>query len=509
MSRGKTSRRSPSPPRAPRSSREGAPPALPPSRFILDPPRDLGLLVAAPVWILPLVFLVAALTTDRRVNEWVMALGATGHHLPGMLRAYGDRALFRRFRARFVLAPLILAATGIGFSVAGIHAMVFVAFGWGMWHGMMQSYGFARIYGAKSGADGADAKRDLALLATWFCAAVLFSPQRLAFVFDSAAACGAPLPALATVAAIQWSAASATAAATLAWLVGAARGWRAGRPPGLVRVLLLVSSIAFWWYANVRIAHPLLGMPLFEVFHDVQYLAIVWAFNRRRADTGGSELRPLLRALFRPRAGAALLYVMAVLAYGAFALPRVSGSLGDVLSGLLAASQLLHFYYDGFIWKVREPAVAATLNAASSGPAPAPSSGRGHRIGWSLLAAACALLAYGETQGSLTSRQRLSLVAPLVPKNTIVQFTAAEMHWERGERDQALDGFRRVLALDPGYAQARDNLAISLEELADGAAAAGDEQRLRGVIDELVQLRPRLSGDVAAFADKQIARYQR
>ena len=36
-----------------------------------------------------------------------------------------------------------------------------------------------------------------------------------------------------------------------------------------------------------------------------------------------------------------------------------SRSMGNTLLGLLTASQLLHFYYDGFIWKLRKPAVAA------------------------------------------------------------------------------------------------------------------------------------------------------
>ncbi len=34
---------------------------------------------------------------------FVAAFGAMGHHLPGMIRAYGDRSLFERFKWRFIL----------------------------------------------------------------------------------------------------------------------------------------------------------------------------------------------------------------------------------------------------------------------------------------------------------------------------------------------------------------------------------------------------------------------
>src|SRR6185369_13746364 len=166
----------------------------------------------------------------------------------------------------------------------------------------------------------------------------------------------------------------------------------------------------------------------------------------------------------------------------------------------------LHFYFDGFIWKVREPATGAALGVAA-GATPPPPVRRFHGLGWGLLAGAAALMAYGETHGGLTFRQRLPLVAALVPDNTILGFSAAELHWERGERAEALDGFRHVLSLDPTYGPARDNLAISLEELIEGAAREGDGARLAALTGELKQLRPRLSGDVAQLADQQLARY--
>ena len=52
-----------------------------------------------------LVLPLAALVGSRVVWLVVMTFGSVGHHLPGFLRTYGDRALFRQHRARFLLAP--------------------------------------------------------------------------------------------------------------------------------------------------------------------------------------------------------------------------------------------------------------------------------------------------------------------------------------------------------------------------------------------------------------------
>src|SRR5262245_49401927 len=75
---------------------------------------------------------------------------ATAHYLPGILRAYGDRALFRRFRVRLIIAPLFLfTVTGV-FAYLNLHIVLLLALLWGQWHWMMQVYGFARIYDAKA-----------------------------------------------------------------------------------------------------------------------------------------------------------------------------------------------------------------------------------------------------------------------------------------------------------------------------------------------------------------------
>jgi hypothetical protein len=474
--------------------------AAPRSRFLLGPLRDLGLIVAVPAWLTPLVFAIGLFSTDKAINNWVTALGALGHHLPGLLRAYGDRELFRRFRARFLVAPVACFGLAYGASARGLHGVVLIAFLWGVWHGMMQSYGFARIYGAKEGATGrADSLTDLALVATWFGAALVSSPLRVAAIADAVAACGVPLPAPSALAAARTALLAATALATVAWLVAAGVAWRRGRPPGLLRTANLAIAIGFWWFANVRVRHLLLATPLFELFHDVQYLAIVWLFNRRNA------LRAPFASLFRPRALSVAAYLAAVLAYGAL------GRIGDLsyssdgLTAFFTASALLHFYYDGFLWKVREAGTQAPIGVAPSaatGPRrPWLAPPVRHAALWVGMAASVAALAFAERRGGPSALERLPRVAALAPDNTIIGFSAAEAAWRRGDVDAALAGFRHVLAVDDTVDAARNNLTLSLLDLADRAAAAHDGARLAPLLAELRALRPRLTGDMAAAAD--------
>src|SRR6476620_4534107 len=104
-----------------------------------------------PAVLVPMFVLAQGVWAAEDIYLFVAAFGAMGHHLPGMIRAYGDRALFQRFRWRFICAPIFLVVVCAAFSLWDLKGIVLVAFIWGVWHGMMQTYGFCRIYDAKVG----------------------------------------------------------------------------------------------------------------------------------------------------------------------------------------------------------------------------------------------------------------------------------------------------------------------------------------------------------------------
>jgi len=84
------------------------PPASP---WILDRWHDLLLFVGTPALLVPLVWLAGRFWSAQSLYA-IATFGALGHHLPGMMRAYGDRELFGRFRTRFLVAVLTRGGRG-------------------------------------------------------------------------------------------------------------------------------------------------------------------------------------------------------------------------------------------------------------------------------------------------------------------------------------------------------------------------------------------------------------
>src|SRR5947209_18829003 len=121
------------------------------------------------------------------------------------------------------------------------------------------------------------------------------------------------------------------------------RMWHLGKRPNPVKVALLVTSIAFWSYCNNGVANILVGIALFEVFHDVQYLSLVWIYNRNRVEKD-STIGGFMRFVFRRSGSLIGLYVGLVFAYGSIGyLNSTIGmeTLTRLLTGLVAASGLL------------------------------------------------------------------------------------------------------------------------------------------------------------------------
>src|SRR6201987_4679527 len=335
--------------------------------WILNSWRDLILYVGTPLLLIPAFALAQAKLSPQDIYLFVAAFGAMGHHLPGMIRAYGDRALFERFKWRFIFAPLFLLLTCVAFFWWDLKGILLVVFFWGVWHGLMQTYGFCRIYDAKTGTFDALTRRlDFAMCLIWFGTAVALSPYRLSDTLDTFYMCGGLFIPPYVVQLGQNIILAAAIFVTALFAAHFIRTWVAGHRPNPVKLGLLATSIAFWWYCNNLVSNILVGIALFEVFHDVQYLSLVWIYNRNRVEKDQS-IGGLMRFVFRRSGSLIGLYIGLVLAYGFIGyLNKEVGieHVKRVLTGVVAASGLLHFYYDGFIWKVRERSTREHLGLA-------------------------------------------------------------------------------------------------------------------------------------------------
>ena len=439
------------------------------SMWIVDPLHDLVLIVGAPAIILPALWIAQSRFKPEHIYLFVASFGAIGHHLPGMMRAYGDRFLFERFKYRFLITPLVLGVFCVVFALRDLNALVLIAYVWGVWHGLMQTYGFMRIYDVKVGSvSSATARLDSAMCITWFVAAVLVSPTRMAKVLTDYYQSGgmALPPSLVRAVITVWL--IVTALVTILYLVRLASEWTRGRRPSPAKLLLMITSIGFWWYSNVSVSNMLVGIALFEVFHDVQYLTIVWIFNISRVDRNPGVGR-FTRFLFRRSWGLAGLYVGLVAAYGSLNLipPVVSSALvARSLTGLLTASALLHFYYDGFIWKVREPSVRESL-VGTAGPGPSPRHSQGplpwvHGLKWAAFIVPMVWLGLSQAGSGIQRIQRDRMIVEAVPRSAQARNNLGGALLVQGQIDEAIEHLQEALRLDPKHAEAHSNLGVAL-----------------------------------------------
>src|SRR5437588_9742314 len=467
-------------------------PTIVPKRnvWILDSWRDLILYVGTPLLIIPLFTLAQARWSAQEIYLFVAAFGAMGHHLPGMIRAYGDRALFERFRWRFIIAPIFLLAICVGFYFWDIktNPVVMIVFLWGVWHGMMQTYGFGRIYDAKMGSFATATRRlGFGTCGIWFAAGVILSPARMTDTLEGFYGCGLPFIAPIGIHALQQTFLFGAVAISILWLGNYVRMWAAGTRQNPVKLALFITSVAFWWYCNNGVTNILAGIALFEVFHDVQYLSLVWIYNRSRVEKDRS-IGGFMRFVFRRSGSLIGLYIGLVFAYGSLAYfnSRLEvETIKRVLTGVVAASGLLHFYYDGFIWKVRDRSTREHLGLAGGNVSAASREFLPtwllHGLKWvAVFVIPVGALWIGQTRSKMPEVERAAWMASDLSNS-------ARAHWKYGfalhkadRLDEAGEQYRIALRLNPNEKEVHYHLGqilVAQSQLSEGRSEL--EQALR------------------------------
>lgn len=461
--------------------------------WVFGPVQDLLLLVATPILIFPLAFALGGRETAYTVGLLVAGFGALGHHLPGMMRAYGDRALFRRFRTRFLLSPLVFAAAALGFAANGLNGVSLIVLLWGIWHGALQVYGFLRIYDARVGATGRlTARLDWFLCIGWFAFGVLHSPGRLGELLELWYALGAPLLSPAVFFGFRDVFDLGLFALTAVFVFRAGRDLLAGKGQHPVKLLAAAMSFGFWWWCSVQAPYAVLGVALFEVFHDVQYLSIVWVFNRKRARDGDAGF--FTRVLFGGGRAMLFVYVGLVLGYGLFRFIPEAVSNPAVQRGVLAlvaASTMLHFYFDGFIWKIRETKTGAALGIQrAAGPSPVGPAASPwltpHAMKWAGLFFLPLAVLFGLERRAAAAplQERYENLTTLVPESAEFHHNLGFAYRENGDLEAAEARYRRAIEIDPEYPRAHANLGIALLSQGQWEEAEGALRRALRLDDE-------------------------
>ena len=292
----------------------------------------------------------------RDVVSWTLVISLL-HQPLTMLLVYGDAKQFDLRRRLFSWSPvvaLVLVAFAVGLD---LWIVVPIAAIWNTVHTVQQRYGLCRIYSRKSGYGSA--RLDRVLLFSWIGGAILIV--------------GASAGTAHQLGRISLGSTNAQAVTTLTHIRPYA-GWLLV-PVGAVGLGVLAAIVRQEWRNRDRANHakwlyqgatlvlivgiavdPLAGLVAWVFAHTVEYVIVVQRtmVTRYGATTDRSPLGRLARG---PRRWPLLVAFLGVFFFvDAVLQGRVPT---HVYVTVIYTVGLLHFWYDGFIWKARKPAVAA------------------------------------------------------------------------------------------------------------------------------------------------------
>lgn len=332
-------------------------------------------------------FVLAPLTLvtqhNHQVALFLLVVGLTfAHRHYTIPYVYLDREVFDRHPGRFTWFPAVMFVgflatpflwnTRARLFVAGV---VFFAGAWNIWHVYAQKFGILRLYAAKSGSDFQIPRWvDRLLLFAWvpLYLAWLGPEYREQVLFAFPTVKDITVPLLDTLERAQ------PFMLAPAWLIVAGslaafalNEWRSTRFRNAPRLGMAVGTTLL--SASFLVFNPVHVFMAFAFSHAVEYMVFVWAFQRRRYSEPLPHQPLLGRLLQRPWLAygtftAVLVFPYLLMRfYGTFIVPEASSPLllGTTIErwGFYWSvwQSLVHFYYDGFLWKIRMPAVRANL----------------------------------------------------------------------------------------------------------------------------------------------------
>lgn len=328
--------------------------------YIVGRTYDWAFFLGAPV--LSLVLGILASSTWLATEEWMLAgeddtfvgffIGTVIHaHLVAVLfRSHNNREIRKLYPLRFFVVPVVLWLAIVASAWLAVAATVVATF-WDVWHSGGQTFGFARIYERNHGTPAELGRRlDFWLMQLLYAGPILAGATLMDHVdsFDSFQDVGDAL--FASVPAeveghrawLMWGVLSIGSGFLVGYVMYFWHLARRGYRPSWLKVWLLVStgavSIYTWGFNSWGQAFLIMNL-----FHGVQYLALVWAMEGKRIAT-------TFRLPTRPRL-ALTIYLASVLAYGLGVQALDAGI--TTLWAITIVVSLMHFWYDAFVWSVR------------------------------------------------------------------------------------------------------------------------------------------------------------
>ncbi len=447
-------------------------------KWIISPRADLLFFVGTPLLCLVPMMALRSVFDSQTILFFIMSFFAMGHHLPGFMRAYGDPELFTTFKEKFLVAPVIVLLVVALAQFHTLHGLFLMVLLWEIWHLFMQHYGIMRIYDGKNKIFAKwNARWDWLLTMAAFVTVVVYSPEYFYRILDHNQNVGLPLLSIEQTLMFKQMLLYATLAIGICYLGNL--GWRVatGQKVSFPKVAVMGTTIFLIYFGWIYIKDLTIGYAAFAAFHDIQYFAIVWVYNNNLVNRQEKTSR-LLRAFFTSRSIPILVgYVAICFIYG-----TVNYSLNwfdratwiKAVEVLVITSTLLHYYFDGFIWKMRDRRNQANLEIAGES-------------GWDKIGARAAVSGIVERFGGYfreTGRQLLYFALPVFLLSAVQLYWHADeveardamvelfpelpgAHNDRGvlysrigDWEEASASYRRAIELDPNGHEALKNMGV-------------------------------------------------
>lgn len=351
------------------------------TRFILDARQDL-------IWFLGLPF--AAVAFALATQQWLSAVALASvnlwitipHHFATWLRTYGIFEDRSRWKDRLVIGPVFILVAGlIGLKWAPFTTLMLVIL-WDHQHSIMQQFGFGRIYDFKAQTGTPYSGRfDLALHWILFGNMLLTSPlfgriwlhwfERWGLTLSS--------DAVRTAHTVSWT---ITAVFLCVYLGHIVLCLVRGGSVNPAKYCFIAASYFLWYFTAFYNASILVWSIAHRLMHGLQYIVITYSYTRRKEE----QLQQRDRLVwFVVKPGHVKVFVTACLFYALVFQLIMRNPLSEFGFGLIAFQEhgtgnsklglagidyregfelysiaiantvaLTHYYFDSFIWKVRD-----------------------------------------------------------------------------------------------------------------------------------------------------------
>ncbi len=314
-------------------------------------------------------------TTDPGLFPFVLFLDLwlLGYHhvFSTYSRIAFDSKSFEDNRFYVLVLPVIVAvAVAFALLLIGSWTLVSVYLYWQWWHYTRQSYGISRIYARKAGLDPSGDRLTTVLIYAVPVCGILYRSYQAPAEFLFIPLKTLPVPYLLVV-----GAGAFTGAVFLAWLGQQVMSYLRGRFAA-AHTLYILSHVAIFSVGYLLITEINHGWLVLNVWHNCQYILLVWFYNNNKFKGGIEKDHRLISTLSQPKN---LVYYFAFcLAVSTLFYWLLSHAL-DAISAITAISSFVvvamayqiinfhHYIVDSQIWKVRKPALKENLGLQSAG----------------------------------------------------------------------------------------------------------------------------------------------